>query len=117
MTKNMENKALYELTGVTYSYLGRFSALNNIDLDIGSGEKAALLGANGSGKTTLLFVLAGLIFPESGSVKFLGQELKEESFTKPSFRKLFRRSVRMSEEVYMAMLARGYGIDDKKYGE
>lgn len=30
---------------------------------------------------------------------------------------LFRRSVRMSEEVYMAMLARGYGIDDKKHGK
>lgn len=30
---------------------------------------------------------------------------------------LFKRSVRMSEEVYMAMLARGYGMDDKKHGK
>ena len=30
---------------------------------------------------------------------------------------MFKRSVRMSEEAYMAMLARGYGIDDKKHGK
>jgi len=89
----MEDKVLYELSGITYRYLGRFIALNSTDLLIESGERLAILGANGSGKSTLLLVLAALIFPDSGSAKFLGRELKEEGFTEAAFRKFFRSRV------------------------
>lgn len=52
----------------------RFSnlpALNNVRIDIASGELIALLGPSGSGKTTLLRVIAGLEFPDGdGRVLF-----------------------------------------------
>ena len=60
--------------GVTKTY-GRLHALNNVDLDVRSGEFLTLLGPSGSGKTTLLMVLAGFIRPDSGSIKVGGEEI------------------------------------------
>jgi sulfate transport system ATP-binding protein len=53
---------------------GSFSALQNVSLDIHSGELVALLGPSGSGKTTLLRVIAGLEAPDGGSVFFRGED-------------------------------------------
>ncbi len=41
-------------------YFGRTKVLNDITLDIPSGQMVALLGPSGSGKTTLLRIIAGL---------------------------------------------------------
>ena len=51
-----------------------FAALDEVNLDIRSGELIALLGPSGSGKTTLLRVIAGLEWPDAGEVYFDGQD-------------------------------------------
>jgi sulfate transport system ATP-binding protein len=48
----------------------RFPALDEVSLDIRSGELIALLGPSGSGKTTLLRLIAGLERPTSGTIYF-----------------------------------------------
>ena len=54
---------------------GSYDALRNIDLDVCDGEFLALLGPSGSGKTTLLRIVAGLAFPDQGSVLFNGENV------------------------------------------
>jgi heme ABC exporter ATP-binding subunit CcmA len=47
-------------------------ALGPLDLDLGSGERIAVLGGNGAGKTTLLRLLATAARPAAGSLQILG---------------------------------------------
>ncbi|SFP98624.1 sulfate transport system ATP-binding protein [Geopseudomonas sagittaria] len=54
---------------------GAFQALNDINLDIRSGELVALLGPSGCGKTTLLRIIAGLESPDAGSIAFHGEDV------------------------------------------
>jgi sulfate transport system ATP-binding protein len=53
---------------------GTFAALDNVDLKVATGELVALLGPSGSGKTSLLRIIAGLDWPDEGSVIFDGED-------------------------------------------
>ena len=69
-TKTAERTALpITIRGVTKTY-GDVYALDDVDLDVRSGEFITLLGPSGSGKTTLLMVLSGFNRPDCGSVRF-----------------------------------------------
>lgn len=53
---------------------GRTTALADVDLGIRLGESVAIMGPSGSGKTTLLHCLAGIIPPDSGTIRLLPTE-------------------------------------------
>ena len=47
--------------------------LDDINLDIATGDKVAIIGPNGSGKTTLLKLIAGIYMPTSGKIEMNGK--------------------------------------------
>jgi len=67
-----------EILNVSKTF-GAFAALDAINLSIRNGELVALLGPSGSGKTTLLRIIAGLDWPERGTVRFDGEDALERS--------------------------------------
>ena len=56
---------------------GRRRALSRVSFELRAGEIAGLLGANGAGKSTLLNVLATLITPSAGSVRYGGRSARD----------------------------------------
>jgi len=71
---------LLELHGVDAFY-GRIQALRQVSITVEKGEVVALIGSNGAGKTTTLRTISGLMHPQSGTVKFDGQDI---THTRPS---------------------------------
>ena len=49
--------------------------LDNVSWSVSEGERWVVIGPNGAGKTTLLSILAGRMFPTSGLIEVLGEEL------------------------------------------
>ena len=59
----------------TYIRAKEFNALDNINLDIESGEFIAIIGKSGSGKSTLLNIISGILSPTSGKIFLDNQEI------------------------------------------
>jgi branched-chain amino acid transport system ATP-binding protein len=64
---------------------GGFYALNEVSMDVATGQIHALIGPNGAGKTTLFNVVTGILAADSGSMMFEGQPLDQ---SRPSKRTL-----------------------------
>ena len=67
-------KSVLHLDNIQKSF-GGLSALSNVNLNVEEGTTHAIIGPNGAGKSTLLNVCIGRLKPDSGHVKFDGQEL------------------------------------------
>ena len=55
---------------------GGIHAVNNVDFNVEKGEIIGLIGPNGSGKSTLLGLLIGVHKPNSGTIRFAGEEIQ-----------------------------------------
>jgi sulfate/thiosulfate transport system ATP-binding protein len=67
-----------EIRNVTKTF-GSVGVLQDVSLDIPSGELVALLGPSGCGKTTLLRIIAGLEFADRGSILLEGADASNQS--------------------------------------
>ncbi len=55
------------------------TALREVDLQVAAGVVTGLIGPDGAGKTTLMRLAAGLLLPDTGTVRVLGQDAGSES--------------------------------------
>ncbi len=65
--------ALLEVDALTVGY--GFPVLHGISFQVEEGETAVLFGLNGAGKTTTVATIAGLLRPDSGSIRLDGREI------------------------------------------
>jgi branched-chain amino acid transport system ATP-binding protein len=66
--------AILEIAGLEAGY-GHSQVLFGLDLKVGAGETASLLGRNGMGKTTTVRAIMGLTSPVGGTVRFMGERI------------------------------------------
>ena len=85
---------LLEVRGVTASYGGGVTVLEDINVKVGRGRTVAVVGESGSGKSTLARVITGLLPPSEGAVLFKGEALPA------SYKKRNRDQLRHAQMIY-----------------
>ncbi len=66
---------MIQLEKITYAYPNSTPVFREFGWKVASGEAWSVIGPSGCGKSTLLYLLAGLRFPGSGSIKIDGQSI------------------------------------------
>jgi len=56
-----------------------FTAVEDLNLQVGEGEIVGIIGHNGAGKSTTLKMIAGLIEPTRGSIRVMGRDMQKEA--------------------------------------
>ena len=65
---------MLEVGGLTKRF-GGFLAVNQVSFEVREGEILGLIGPNGSGKTTTFNLIAGMLRPSAGSIRFEGADI------------------------------------------
>jgi simple sugar transport system ATP-binding protein len=81
----VEKQTVIELRGITKRFGTKVVANNNVSMDVKKGEILSVLGENGCGKTTLMNMLAGIYYPDEGTILIHGEEASIRS-PKDAFR-------------------------------
>ena len=72
------SEAVLSCRGLAKTYASgplNVTVLSGVDLEVGAGERIAIIGKSGSGKSTLLHLLGGLDVPSAGTVEVQGRDL------------------------------------------
>jgi lipoprotein-releasing system ATP-binding protein len=67
---------ILSLANISKSFLQRGLVLDNLSLDVSEGDTIAIMGPSGSGKTTLMNIIGLLDKPDSGTLKFRGNDIR-----------------------------------------
>ena len=76
--KEADKPPVLRMRGIRKGFPGVL-ALDDVDLDLQTGEVLALLGENGAGKSTLIKVIGGAHLPDEGTIEIDGQSVRIET--------------------------------------
>ncbi len=68
---------MIEIQNITKRF-GKFTAVDQVSLELNLGECIALIGPNGCGKTTLIKSILGMVLPQEGRIIFDGKDIKND---------------------------------------
>ena len=94
---------------------GSFVALQDINLQLPSGELTALLGPSGSGKTTLLRIIAGLEQADSGVIRFNDEDISQRHVAERGVGFVFQHYALFKHMTVFENVAYGLTVKPKKY--
>jgi len=77
------------IDGLTKRF-GGFNVLNEVSIDVMTGDIHALIGPNGAGKTTFFNLITGVLFADSGRVMFEGQPVDDARPSKRTIKGIAR---------------------------
>ena len=96
-------------------------AVNDVDLNLESGEIYGLLGPNGAGKTTTLRMIATLIKPDSGKILFDGKDIRDDIIEYKKKIGFLTSELKLddffSPDYTFTYMSRLYGTDENKIQE
>ena len=72
------HKLLLDIQHLSKSF-GGLKAVQDVSLQVPEGSLTALIGPNGAGKTTLFALMSGFLRPDSGQVRYAGQDITGQS--------------------------------------
>jgi ATP-binding cassette subfamily C protein len=105
------------MRNVSFSY-GERRVLKSIDIEVGTGERVAVIGRSGSGKSTIAKIMAGLYEPETGEVLYGGVSSVEisRSAVRNSVALVLQETLFFDDTIRMN-LTLGRDIDDARIEE
>ncbi|MGL4773802.1 MAG: ABC transporter ATP-binding protein, partial [Clostridium sp.] len=118
-----KGETILEFQDVTFGYTNGVKNLKNINFKIYKGEMVSIVGKNGAGKSTISKLICGFYSPNSGVIKFNGEDMKELSikeraekigFVMQNPNQMISKNM-IFDEVALGLKARG--VSDEKIKE
>ena len=68
------------VSGLSFAYSETINVLQDVNLEVKTGERVGLIGPNGAGKTTLFLLLCGVLKPSTGEITIFEKSIKNGEF-------------------------------------
>lgn len=107
---------MIELDGVSYAYPDGGRGIREVSFRLEAGERVVLLGSNGCGKSTLLKLMAGLLLPTGGQLRYRGEPITAHRLSDRDWRRGFRAGVGLVFQHPETMLFNSTVLEEIAYG-
>ncbi|MDO7907024.1 ABC transporter ATP-binding protein [Paenibacillus sp. JX-17] len=117
----MEQTSVLQIDGLSGGYSAKKPVLHNITFDVQPGEMLGLIGLNGAGKSTTMKHILGLMNPQQGQIRVLGNKREENTEAYQSSIAFVPESPELYDEMtvmeHLEFTARAYSVKEQDFRE